>query len=65
MTVRVEYPFVAFGPKPGQENILIYATDLYTAKQAALMLFRPSKKDLGLVHVHLIKNEPPLTYTRV
>lgn len=65
MTTRVEYPYAAFGPKPGQKNILIYATDAYAAKQAALMLFRPSKKDLGLVHVHLIKDEPPLTYTRV
>jgi hypothetical protein len=65
MTVRVEYPYLAFGPKANQKNILIYATDLGTAKQAALLLFKPAKKDLGLVHVHLVRDEPPLTYTRV
>lgn len=65
MTVRVEYPYLAFGPKPDQKNILIYATDLGSAKACALMLFKPAKKDLGLVHVHLVKNEPPITYSRM
>lgn len=65
MTVRVEYPYLAFGPKAGQKNVLIYATDAYSAKCAALMLFAPvAKKDLGLVHVHLVEKEPTLTYSR-
>ena len=61
-TVHVEYPYMAFGPKPGQKGVMIYATDLGAAKRAAMLLFRPSKKNVGLVHVHLVPNEPPLTY---
>jgi len=67
MTVRVEYPYLAYGPKEGQKNVLIYATDAYTAKRCALMLFAPvAKKDLGLVHVHLVESADitPLTYSR-
>ena len=66
-TIRVEYPYLAFGPKVGQKNVLIYATDLGSAKRCAMMLFAPvAKKDLGLVHVHLVESADitPLTYSR-
>lgn len=64
VSMRVEYPYLAFGPKPGQKNVVIYATDLASAKACAVMLFKPSKKDLGLVHVHFVRDEPPITYSR-